>query len=44
LIVIGAHGVGVVERVFVGSRTERIIREAGYPVLAVGKGDENGPS
>lgn len=35
LIVIGAHGVGVLERVFVGSTAQHIVRQAVCPVLTV---------
>jgi nucleotide-binding universal stress UspA family protein len=35
LIVIGAHGVGVLERVFVGSTAQHIVRQAACPVLTV---------
>jgi nucleotide-binding universal stress UspA family protein len=42
LIVVGAHGAGVVERLFVGSTTERIVRQAQCPVLAVRQIEEKG--
>jgi len=37
LIVMGAHGSGVVERLFVGSTTQHIVRQALCPVLTVRK-------
>jgi nucleotide-binding universal stress UspA family protein len=42
LIVMGVHGAGVIERLFVGSTTERVVREADCPVLAVREGNDNG--
>lgn len=42
LIVMGTHGAGVVERLFVGSTTERVVRRAGCPVLAVRKSGKKG--
>jgi nucleotide-binding universal stress UspA family protein len=36
-IVMGTHGVGMVERLFVGPTTERVVRRAECPVLAVRK-------
>jgi nucleotide-binding universal stress UspA family protein len=35
LIVLGAHGQGVVERMFVGSTTQQVVRHAACPVLTV---------
>jgi len=35
LVVIGAHGHGVLERLFVGSTAQHVIRQAGCPVLTV---------
>jgi nucleotide-binding universal stress UspA family protein len=38
LIVIGAHGAGLVERLFVGSTMQHLVRQAVCPVLTVRKG------
>jgi nucleotide-binding universal stress UspA family protein len=35
LIVVGAHGKGVVERMFVGSTAQHIVRQASCPVLTI---------
>jgi nucleotide-binding universal stress UspA family protein len=35
LIVIGAHGRGVVERMFVGSTAQHVVRRAVCPVLTI---------
>jgi nucleotide-binding universal stress UspA family protein len=43
LIVMGAHGAGVVERLFVGSTTERVVRQAECPVLAARTSGKKGP-
>jgi nucleotide-binding universal stress UspA family protein len=42
LIVMGMHGAGMVERLFVGSTTERVVRRAECPVLAVRKRGKQG--
>lgn len=41
LIVVGTHGRSAVERLFLGSTTERIIRHAKVPVLAVPDGESD---
>jgi nucleotide-binding universal stress UspA family protein len=38
LIVMGSHGRGAIESVFIGSVTERVVRQAGIPVLAAPPG------
>jgi nucleotide-binding universal stress UspA family protein len=38
LLVIGAHGHGVVERMFVGSTAQHVVRQAVCPVLTIRKG------
>ena len=35
LVVLGAHGRGVVERMFVGSTAQQVVRQAAFPVLTV---------
>lgn len=46
LVVLGAHGHGVIEQMFVGSTAQHVIRSASCPVLVVrqGAGEESGDS
>jgi len=40
LVVVGAHGKGVIRRVFLGSTSEYVVRNAPCPVLVVRHGSE----
>ncbi|SFR63653.1 universal stress protein [Halogeometricum limi] len=42
VVVVGTHGRTGVDRLLLGSTTERILRSASTPVLSVRRGDENG--
>jgi nucleotide-binding universal stress UspA family protein len=42
LIVMGAHGHGVIEQMFVGSTTQHVVRRAGCPVLIVRQRSSSG--
>jgi nucleotide-binding universal stress UspA family protein len=42
LIVVGAHGHGVIEQMFVGSTAQHVVRRAGCPVLIVRQGSSEG--
>jgi nucleotide-binding universal stress UspA family protein len=42
LIILGKRGLGLIDRMLVGSTTLRVLRESGIPVLAVRERDEEG--
>jgi nucleotide-binding universal stress UspA family protein len=42
VIVIGAHGHGLIEQMFVGSTAQQIVRRAGCPVLIVRERSKKG--
>ncbi len=43
LIVLGKRGLGLIDRMLVGSTTLKVLRESSMPVLAVGRRDEKAP-
>jgi nucleotide-binding universal stress UspA family protein len=44
LVVVGTHGIGAVQKLFIGSGAEQIFRQSTRPVLTVGPGVDGGTS